>query len=144
MLPRTILLTVALMTAATPARAADLGLVGEPGMRQSGAVMGAYLKVPLGSPRHAAHSPRAGLRLTMVHDYRTASAHRTARFEGEGIELWLSDRHPTLYLAGRAMTGEKAKLEASGGGGGRLDKVLIGAAIGVAVAAGVVVALSVD
>ena len=42
------------------------------------------------------------------------------------------------------MTGEQARLEAGAGGGGRLDKVMVGAAIGLAVAAGVVVALSVD
>ena len=140
MLAARIALTAAAMTAATPCLAADLSFAGDPAARRSGAVMGAYLKVPLG----AEAAPRAGLRLAMTHDYRTASAHETRRFEADGIDLRLTGRQPTLYLAGRAVTGEQAKLEAGEGGGGRLDKIMIGAAIGLAAVAGVVVALSAD
>lgn len=144
MLARTIALIAVSMTAATPCLAADLGFAGEPGMRQSGAVMGAYFKVPLGAAPPADRGARAGLRLAMAHEYRTASAHDSRRVEADGIDLRLTGRQPTLYLAGRAVTGEQARLEAGSGGGGRLDKVMIGAAIGLAAAAGVVIALSVD
>jgi len=140
MLAARIALTAAAMAAATPCLAADASFAGDPAARRSGAVMGAYFKVPLGAERPA----RAGLRLAMSHDYRTASAHEARRFEAEGIELRLTGQQPTLYLAGRAVTGEQAKLEAGAGGGGRLDKVMIGAAIGLAAVAGFVIATSVD
>lgn len=144
MLARTIALIAASLTAATPCLAADLGFAGDPAMRRSGAVMGAYFKVPLGAQPSAQRGVRAGLRLAMTHDYRTASARDARRVEGDGIDLRFTGREPTLYLAGRAVTGEQARLQAGAGGGGRLDKVMVGAAIGLAVAAGVVVALSVD
>jgi hypothetical protein len=74
MLARSIALTAALMTASTPCLAADLGFVADQGARRSGAVMGAYFRVPLGAEPSADKGARAGLRLAMAHDYRTPSA----------------------------------------------------------------------
>jgi hypothetical protein len=144
MLARTIALTAALMMASTPSFAADLGFSGDGGARRSAAVMGAYFKVPLGAPRSADLPARAGLRLAMTHDYRTSSAPGARRIEADGLDLRLTGKQPTLYLAGRAITGEQAKLEAGAGGGGRLDKVMIGAAVALAAVAGFVIVSSVD
>ena len=139
MLARSIALTAALMTA-TPCLAADLSFAADQGARRSGAVMGAYFRVPLGADKGA----RAGLRLAMTHDYRTPATPDGRRVEADGLDLRLTDPQPTLYLAGRAVTGEQAKLEAGAGGGGRLDKVMIGAGIALAAVAGFVIATSVD
>lgn len=144
MLARSIALTAALAMLPAPCLAADLSLSGDEGARRSGAVVGAYFKVPLQARPGAGAQARAGLRLAMVHDYRTSSAPEARRLEAEAIDLRLTGRQPTLYLAGRAVAGEQAKLEAAGGGGGRLDKVMIGAAVALAAVAGFVVATSLD
>ena len=144
MLARSIALTAALMTASTPCLATDLGFAADQGARRSGAVMGAYFRVPLDSRVSAYEGARAGLRLAMTHDYRTPAAPEGRRFEADGLDLRLTGKQPTLYLAGRAVTGEQAKLEAGAGGGGRLDKVMIGAAVALAAVAGFVIVTSVD
>jgi hypothetical protein len=144
MLARSIGFIAALTAASTPCLAADLDLAGSPGARRSGAVIGAYFKVPLDAPPGPERGAGARLRLAMTHDYRTPLAPEARRIEAEGLDLRLTGKLPTLYLAGRAVTGEQAKLEAGAGGGGRLDKVMIGAAVALAAAAGFVIVTSLD
>jgi hypothetical protein len=100
----------ATMMAAGPCLAAELPrLADDPGARRTGGVVGAYYKVPLGGGAKA-KGPRAGLRLSMVHDYRNAGAPTARVVQSEGFELrLLGDKKPTLYLGGQAMTGEEAK-----------------------------------
>ena len=99
----------ATMMAASPCLATDLPRFAEdPGARQTGGVAALYYKVPLGGSK--AKSPRAGLRLSMVHDYRTSSAPTARVLQSEGLELrLLGPAEPTLYLGGRPVTGEEAK-----------------------------------
>jgi hypothetical protein len=134
-----------LATASSPGLAADLDSRAETGARRSGAFVGGYFRLPLDSPAAADRAPRAGLRLAMRHDYRSASAPTARLTDVDGIELRLAGSgNPSLYLAGRAVTGAEAKLEASEGGGGRLDAIMLGGAILLAGVAGFVVVQSLD
>jgi hypothetical protein len=144
MLARSIAFAAALASASAPCLAADLEDLSNTGARRSGAVMGVYYKVPLGSSDANARAPRAGLRLAMTHDYRTPAAPTARLIQAEGIDLRLTGKQPILYLAGRPMTGERARLEAGSGGGGRLDKVMLGAGVALAAVAGFVVFSSFD
>ena len=94
--------------AATPCSAADLTQFDDRGARRSGAGVGAYFRVPLGGVR--AGEPQAGMRLTVTHDYRDARAPTAPVFQGETFDLRLvGERRPTLYFAGRPVTGEQAR-----------------------------------
>jgi hypothetical protein len=144
MLARSIAFAAALTSASAPCLAAGLEDLSNTGARRSGAVVGAYYKVPLGAPDAGERAPRAGLRLAMTHDYRTPAAPTARLIHAEGIDLRLTGKQPALYLAGRPMTGEQARLEAGSGGGGRLDKVMLGAGVALAAVAGFVVFSSFD
>lgn len=91
----------ALSLVAAPCSAAELIDQKDPGARRSGASLGAYVRLPLG-PRHAGErGPSAGLRLTAVHDYRTAGAPRATLIESDTLDLrLLGSKKPALYLAG--------------------------------------------
>ena len=144
MLARSIAMMAALAAGYSPCLAADLGdASNESGARHSGAVVGAYFRMPLDPPTASRAAPRAGLRLAMTHDYRTPSAPGARFIEADGIDLRFTGAEATLYLAGRPMTGKLARLEASGGGG-RVDTIMIAGGIALAVVAGVVVATSLD
>ncbi len=144
MLARSLLIGAALASAAMPARAADLNAFADGGARRSGAVVGGYFRVPLQAARAEDRRLRAGLRLAMTHDYRTPTSPNARFIQAESIDLRLTGPEPTLYLAGRAVTGGQAKLEASEGGGGRLDKIMIGAGVALAAVAGFFVVTSLD
>lgn len=108
MLNKAIAIAAACSMAASPCLAADLAGFEETGARRSGAGVGAYVEVPFGGPRSG--RTQAGLRLTVSHDYRDDAA-RTARvIRGDAFDLRLvGDREPTLYMAGRPVTGEEAQ-----------------------------------
>lgn len=144
MLARSIAAAAALTSMSAPCAAADLNALGDTGARRSGAVAGAYLRLPLGARAAAESVARAGFRLALTHDYRTPAAPTARLIEANGIDLRLSGRQPALYIAGRAMTGEQAKLRAGSGGGGRLDTVMLGAGLALAAVAGFVVVSSFD
>jgi hypothetical protein len=109
MLTRLAAAAAALSLAATPCAAAELPDPGDPGARRSGAAIGGYVRLTLGG-RAERRSPAAGLRLTAVHDYRSAGAQRAAFVESDTLDLrLLGARKPTLYLAGVPVTGEEGR-----------------------------------
>jgi hypothetical protein len=123
---------------ATPGLAAELPDEGFRPTARSGAVVGAYYKLPLDAPRDAERAPRTGLRLAMTHDARSPRAF-TTRIEANLLDLRLAGADPgALYVAGRPITGREAeRLNAAGGGeGGRLDKIMIGAGVALGLVAG--------
>lgn len=145
MLARTLAMIAALAAASSPCLAADLDGFAETGARRSGAAVGAYFKVPLDAPAAADRAARAGLRLAVRHDYRSAAAPTARLIEAEGVDLRLTGSgKPALYLAGRAVAGPDAKLEASEGGGGRLDTIMLGGAVLLGAVAGFLVFQSFD
>jgi hypothetical protein len=96
--------------AATPCGAAELVEFKDPGARRSGAALGAYVKIPLGARPAQQRGPVAGLRLTAVHDYRTAGAPRAALVESDTLDLRLiGSKKPALYLAGVPVGGEERR-----------------------------------
>ena len=95
----------ALSLASTPCVAAELPDARDPGARRSGATVGGYVRLPLGG-RQGPGVPAAGLRLTAVHDYRTAGAGRALVAESDTLDLRLfGTRKPALYLAGVPVAG---------------------------------------
>ena len=110
MLKQTMALAAAMTMAASPCMAAELPAFEDHGARRSGAVAAAYYKVPLGGGSARARAPKAGLKLSMVHDYRNASAQTARVVEGETFDLRLvGDKKPTFYVAGKPVTGDEAK-----------------------------------
>ena len=100
----------ALSLAAAPCSAAELIDHKDPGARRSGAALGAYVRLPLGSQQSRQSGPAAGLRLTAVHDYRNASAPRATLVESDTVDLrLLGAKKPALYLAGVPVTGEEGR-----------------------------------
>lgn len=109
MLNRLAAAAAALSLAATPAAAAELPDQRDPGARRSGAAIGGYVRLPLGGKAER-RSPAAGLRLSAVHDYRSAGAERAAFVESDTIDLrLLGAKKPTLFVAGRPLTGKEAR-----------------------------------
>lgn len=99
------------------------------GARKSAAVAGAYLSIDLGGK---GAKRRGGLRLQMQHDYRDGPAPRAPVHTSDTAEIRLvGPAQPTLYLGGRAVTGEEARKQQA------LSPV--GTAVTLAVVAGVVV-----
>jgi hypothetical protein len=100
----------AAMMAATPALAAEVPAMQDQGARRSGATVGAYYKIPLGGGTAKAKTPRGGFRLTMTHDYRNAGAQTARVVHADALELRLTGvDKPTLFAAGRPITGKEAR-----------------------------------
>lgn len=128
MLKYAIAFAAACSTAASPCLAADLAGFDEVGARRSGAGVGAYVAVPFGGPRSG--RTQAGLRLTVSHDYRDATAPRAPVIRADAFELRLvGDREPTLYMAGRPVSGEEARRSHLTGVGTIVTVVVIAAAV---------------
>jgi len=145
MLTRLFAMVAALGLGATPCVAAELHDNAEAGARRSGALIGAYVKLPLDGPDRRNPASVAGLRLAAVHDYRDPAAPRARVIRADTLDLRLSGPAPALYLAGRPLTGKQAeRVNAAEGGGGRLDTVLLVGAGLLAVAAGIGLVLSAD
>jgi hypothetical protein len=124
------------MMAAGPCLAADIPPVGESGARQSGAVAAAYLKVPLGGARKA----HGGLKLAMVHDYRTAGAQTARIASADTFDLRLvGEEKPALYLAGHKLDAEDKRSNF-----GPVGTIVTAAVVVAAVVAGFYLARAVD
>ena len=94
---------------AGPVAAAELLDHDNPGARRSGAVAAVYYRVPLGGGTRS-KAPKAGLKLSVRHDYRNASAQTARVLDVDTFDLRLvGDKKPTFYLAGQAMTGEEGR-----------------------------------
>ncbi len=125
---RLVAFAAACSMAASPCLAADLVQFSDVGARRSGAGVGAYFRVPLGGVRSG--QPQAGMRVTTIHDYRDAQAQNAPVFQGETFNLRLvGDRRPTLYVAGRPVTGEQARRANLTGATTVVTLVIVGAAI---------------
>jgi hypothetical protein len=110
MLRRIAAAAAAFSLAASPCGAAELVEFKDPGARRSGAALGAYVRLPLGARPSERRGPVAGLRLTAVHDYRTAGAPRAALVESDTLDLrLLGSKKPALYLAGVQVGGEERR-----------------------------------
>lgn len=93
---------------ATPVLAADLHGFVDTGERRSGAGVGAYFEIPLGGERSG--EPQAGLRMTVSHDYRSATAQRAPVIRSSPLDLRLvGSDDTTFYVAGQPMNGEAAR-----------------------------------
>lgn len=100
----------ALSLVAAPCSAAELIDHKEQGARRSGAALAAYMRLPLGDRTSDRRGPVAGLRLSAVHDYRTAGAPRAALVESDTLDLrLLGSKKPALYLAGMPLGGEERR-----------------------------------
>jgi hypothetical protein len=146
MIKATIGFAVAGALATTPCLAAELPDEAFRIAPRTGAVAGAYFKLPLDAPRSAERGMRAGLRLAMTQEVRDPRRFSVSR-QANLLDLSVAGAgRADLHLAGRPIAGPQAeRLNAAGGsGGGRLDKVMIGLGIALAAVAGVVIATSVN
>jgi hypothetical protein len=118
--------------AATPCLAAELIDHRDPGARRSGAALAAYARLPLGGRSVGQRGPAAGLRLTAVHDYRTAGAPRAALVESDTLDLRLiGPKKPALYLAGVPIIDkERRKHNLTGASTVVVAVLIVGAAVG--------------
>ena len=108
MLTRLAAAAATLSLAVTPCLAAELPDDRATGARRSGGAIGAYVRLPIGGKKEA--RPAAGLRMTAVHDYRSAEAPKAGYTESDTLELRLvGGNKPTLYLAGVPVTGEEGR-----------------------------------
>ena len=131
--------TAAAMLAAGPCLAADIPALRDSGARQSGAVAAAYFKVPLGAAGKA-RKAHGGLKLAMVHDYRTAGAQTARVATADTFDLRLvGEKKPALYLAGRKLNGENKRSNL-----GPVGTVVTAAVVVAAVVAGFYLARAID
>ena len=132
-LKRFIGLAVSCALVSSPAFAADLVEAGDGGTHRSGAFAGAYVRLPFAGPRDKT-GPHTGLRLSMVHDFRTTSGREVRQVSADALDLRFDARQPALHIAGTAVTGPEAtKLKALGTGetialvvGGLIVAILVG------------------
>ena len=109
MLTKTMAAAAAAMMAAAPAMAAELPGLREDGARRSGAVASVYYKVPLGGGDRA-KAPYGGLKLSMVHDYRNASAQTAPVVQADGIDLRFDrSSNASFYVAGKRFDTKDAR-----------------------------------
>ena len=85
MLRNAIAFAAACSMAASPCLAADFAGFEETGARRSGAGVGAYLALPFGGPRSG--RTQAGLRLTVSHDYRAATAQTAPLIRSDAFDI---------------------------------------------------------
>ena len=132
MIGRILAASAALAMAATPCLAAEIPNHEPPGARRSSAVAGAYFRMPLSREASGRARPvQAGFRLTMQHDYRNGQSPNARLVEADGLDLRLVGASgPTLYAAGRPLTGDEARRANIGGGTGLIVAgVVIAAAV---------------
>ena len=80
------------------------------GERQSGAFVGAYARLPLGGGK-ITEAPRAGLKLSMTHQYRDARAEfGGVQYVGEVVDLGFTGDGASLRLAGQVLPGADGTL----------------------------------
>lgn len=141
MLGRLAAAAAAFSLAAAPCAAAELVDHKDPGARRSGAALGAYVRLPLGARPSEQRGPVAGLRLTAVHDYRTAGAPRAALVENDTLDLrLLGSKKPALYLAGVPVGGEERRRQSLTG----VSTVIVVVVIAAAAVGGFYLARAID
>jgi hypothetical protein len=129
----------ALATAASPCLAADIPAMRDSGARQSGAVAAAYFKVPLGGGAKAKKA-HGGLKLAMVHDYRTAGAQTARVVSADTLDLRLvGEKKPALFVAGQKLSGENKRSNLTG-----VSTIVTVAIVAAAVVAGFYLARAID
>jgi hypothetical protein len=138
MISRLLAAGAALAMAATPCLAAEIPNHEPAGARRSNGVVGAYVRVPLSRDDSGRARPaQAGFRLTMQHDYRSGQSPNGRLIEADGLDLRLTGPSgPTLYAAGRPVTGEEARrANLSGGNTGLIiaGVVVVGVVVGLVV-----------
>ena len=132
MLRQLSLIAAAGSLAGTPALAAGLQASHEVGAPRSGAVAGAYFSIPFGGARSG--RAQAGLRLQMTHHFRDSMSPNAPVVRANAVDLRLTgDRNPTLYVAGRPVTGEEARKNNLVGGGIVSTAILVAAVVGAVV-----------
>ena len=132
-LKRLIALAASCALVSSPAVAADPWGSASDGAHRSGAFAGAYVRLPFTAISRNA-KPHAGLRLSMVHDFRTMSGHEARQFRADALDLRLGADAAALHIAGTPVTGpETTRLKALGTGetialvaGGLILAVLVG------------------
>jgi hypothetical protein len=132
MIARMLAATAAFAMAATPCLAAEIPNHEPAGARRSSAAVGAYVRVPLSRDRSGSARPaQAGFRLSMQHDYRSGQAPGARVVQADAFDLRLVGADgPTLYAAGRPITGEEARrANITGGGGLIVTAIVIGGLI---------------
>lgn len=132
MLRRIAAAAAACSLAATSCPAAELIDHKDPGARRSGAAIGAYVRLPLGARADGRRGPAAGVRLTAIHDYRTAGAPRASLVETDSLDLRLiGTNKPTLYVAGVPVDGgERRRQNLTGLNTVVVVVLIVGAAVG--------------
>jgi len=136
---------IAVLAAVQPALAATARAhddAGWPAAREcrTGAVLGAYVRVPLGGQR-AKDAPHAGLRMGLAQRYVTPGApEASARFNLDALDLrFTADQAPTLHFAGTEVGVLRERMLRAGAeeeDGFPWTPVLIGAGVLVAAAGG--------
>jgi len=132
MISRMLAATAAVFMVATPCLAAEIPNHDQAGARRSSAIAGAYFRVPLSRDAAGrARAPQAGLRLSMQHDYRTGQAPTARVVEADGFDLRLTGtgQGPTLYAAGRPLTGEEGRRANISGGGLLITGIVVAGVI---------------
>ena len=124
---------------ASPCLAADIPAMRDTGARQSGAVAAAYFKVPLGGAAKA-RKAQGGLKLAMVHDYRTAGAQTARVATADSFDLRLvGEKKPALYLAGHKLDADDKRSNF-----GPVGTIVTAAVVVAAVVAGFYLARAID
>lgn len=121
----------ALSLVATPCLSAELVDHPVAGERRNGAAVGAYVKLELGGSRSERRAPVAGLRMTGIQEHRSGAVRIAPLAERDTLELrLLGEKKPTFFVAGRAVTGEKAKKNLSGASTAVTVVLIVAAAVG--------------
>lgn len=108
--------TAALTLAASPCFAAEIPELREAGARQSGAVAAAYFKIPLGGGAKS-RKAKGGVKLAMVHDYRTAGAQTARVVSADTLDLRLvGEKKPALFVAGQNLDSKNKRNNLNGVG----------------------------
>jgi hypothetical protein len=125
--------------AASPCLAAEIPAMRDTGARQSGAVAAAYFKVPLGGGGQAAKA-HGGLKLAMVHDYRTAGAQTARVVSADTLDLRLvGEKKPALFVAGQKLSGDGKRSNLTG-----VSTIVTVTIVAAAVVAGFYLARAID
>lgn len=125
--------------AASPCLAADIPGMRDSGARQSGAVAAAYFKVPLGGGAKA-RKAQGGVKLAMVHDYRTAGAQTARVVSADTLDLRLvGEKKPSLFVAGHKLAGDSKRSNLTG-----VSTIVTAAIVVAAVVAGFYLARAID
>ena len=116
--------------ATAPCSAAELIEVNASATARTGALAGAYVRLPLGRTSEPERSLRAGFQLAFTRSSGDVRSFATRR-EASLLDYRLvSASSPALFVAGLPVAGRVPdRLNAEGESKGRLDKIMIGAGV---------------